>query len=109
MISAPAPQVPEALPLSPLEPEAFRQALGQWYRLHARELPWRGIHDPYATWLSEIMLQQTRVATVMNRYVAFLRSFPTIGDLANARESDVLALWSGLGLSSKALRTARRS
>lgn len=94
---APLLETPDALPVSSLDAEAFRQALGEWYRLHARELPWRGIHDPYATWLSEIMLQQTRVTTVMDRYVEFLRRFPTIGDLAKAQESDVLAVWSGLG------------
>ena len=81
----------------PLEPEPFQGALGTWYRKHARELPWRGIRNPYATWLSEIMLQQTRVATVIERYSEFLQRFPTIADLAAAPEDDVLALWSGLG------------
>jgi A/G-specific adenine glycosylase len=76
---------------------AFRSKLMHWYREHARELPWRGVEDPYATWLSEIMLQQTRVATVIERYGEFLQRFPTIRDLANAAEADVLALWSGLG------------
>ena len=76
---------------------AFRRRLGAWYRENARELPWRGVGDPYATWLSEIMLQQTRVATVMDRYKEFLLRFPTIHDLAVADEEDVLALWSGLG------------
>lgn len=80
-----------------LAPEPFRKALHTWYRKHARVLPWRGIRDPYATWLSEIMLQQTRVATVIERYTEFLRRFPTIADLAAAPEDDVLALWSGLG------------
>ena len=75
----------------------FRRRLAAWYRENARELPWRGVEDPYATWLSEIMLQQTRVATVMDRYKEFLRRFPTIHDLAVAEEEDVLALWSGLG------------
>jgi A/G-specific adenine glycosylase len=75
----------------------FRRKLGSWYRVHARDLPWRGIEDPYATWLSEIMLQQTRVATVVERYGEFLRQFPTIRDLAEAEEADVLSLWSGLG------------
>jgi A/G-specific adenine glycosylase len=75
----------------------FRRKLNRWYREHARELPWRGVDDPYATWLSEIMLQQTRVATVIDRYQEFLLRFPTIRDLANADETDVLALWSGLG------------
>jgi A/G-specific adenine glycosylase len=75
----------------------FRRKLNRWYREHARELPWRGVDDPYATWLSEIMLQQTRVATVIDRYREFLLRFPTIHDLAEADEADVLALWSGLG------------
>jgi A/G-specific adenine glycosylase len=75
----------------------FRRRLGAWYRENARRLPWRGVDDPYATWLSEIMLQQTRVATVIDRYQEFLRRFPTIHDLAIADEEDVLALWSGLG------------
>ncbi len=81
----------------PLTPEPFRKALGLWYRRHARVLPWRGVRNPYATWLSEIMLQQTRVATVIERYSEFLRRFPTLADLAAAPEDDVLALWSGLG------------
>ncbi len=75
----------------------FRRRLGAWYRENARALPWREVGDPYATWLSEIMLQQTRVATVIDRYQEFLRRFPTIHDLAVAEEEDVLALWSGLG------------
>jgi A/G-specific adenine glycosylase len=75
----------------------FRRRLGAWYRESARRLPWRGVEDPYATWLSEIMLQQTRVATVVDRYTEFLQRFPTIHDLAVAGEEDVLALWSGLG------------
>jgi A/G-specific adenine glycosylase len=75
----------------------FRRRLGVWYRESARKLPWRGVEDPYATWLSEIMLQQTRVATVIDRYQEFLLRFPTIHNLAVAEEDDVLALWSGLG------------
>src|SRR6201996_3034477 len=75
----------------------FRRLLLGWYREHARVLPWRGIDDPYATWLSEGMLQQTRVATVIERYREFLTRFPTLHALAAAEESDVLALWSGLG------------
>ena len=89
------PAPPESL--QPLEPEPFRKALGTWYRKHARVLPWRGVDNPYGTWLSEIMLQQTRVATVVERYGEFLRRFPSIADLAAAPEDDVLALWSGLG------------
>ena len=76
---------------------SFRRRLGAWYQENARTLPWRGVRDPYATWLSEIMLQQTRVAVVIDRYKEFLLRFPTIHDLAVAEEEDVLALWSGLG------------
>jgi A/G-specific adenine glycosylase len=75
----------------------FRFALSAWYRAHARKLPWRNVRDPYAIWLSEIMLQQTRVATVIDRYSEFLRRFPTLRALADADEDEVLALWSGLG------------
>lgn len=85
----------DATPLSP--PEPFRKALSTWYREHARTLPWREIRNPYATWVSEIMLQQTRVATVIDRYGHFLHRFPTIAALAAAPEDDVLSLWSGLG------------
>ena len=68
-----------------------------WYREHARELPWRGIGNPYHTWVSEVMLQQTRVAAVLEHYAAFLKRFPTLLALALASESEVLAVWSGLG------------
>ena len=69
----------------------------EWYRSHARELPWRGTHDPYEIWVSEIMLQQTRVAAVIEHYTEFLRRFPTLMSLSLADERDVLAVWSGLG------------
>jgi len=69
----------------------------EWYDLSRRDLPWRHSRDPYAIWVSEIMLQQTRVAVVVDRYQAFLDRFPTLVSLALAREQDVLALWSGLG------------
>lgn len=68
-----------------------------WYRRSRRDLPWRQTSDPYAIWVSEIMLQQTRVAVVIERYTAFLQRFPTVQSLAEAEEQDVLALWSGLG------------
>ncbi len=84
-------------PTEPLDPEPFRGALRVWFAKHARDLPWRGISNPYATWLSEIMLQQTRVATVLDRYEQFLHRFPTVAALAAAPEDAVLALWSGLG------------
>jgi A/G-specific adenine glycosylase len=75
----------------------FRRKLMGWYKSHARELPWRGVSDPYRTWLSEVMLQQTRVAAVIVHYEDFLLKFPTLLALALASESEVLASWSGLG------------
>jgi A/G-specific adenine glycosylase len=75
----------------------FRRKLMTWYRSHARELPWRGVHDPYRTWVSEVMLQQTRVAAVIEHYEKFLQRFPTMLALALAPEPEVLAAWSGLG------------
>jgi A/G-specific adenine glycosylase len=93
-VSAAVGQEAEGLGFSAL---TFRRRLGAWYRENARSLPWREAGDPYATWLSEIMLQQTRVTTVIDRYQEFLLRFPTIHDLAVAEEEDVLALWSGLG------------
>jgi A/G-specific adenine glycosylase len=75
----------------------FRRQLMTWYDRNKRDLPWRQDRDPYRVWLSEIMLQQTRVAAVVEHYQRFLRRFPTIEKLACARESSVLAAWSGLG------------
>ena len=75
----------------------LRASLLEWYALHRRDLPWRRTQDPYAIWVSEIMLQQTRVAVVVERYQAFMARFPTIFSLAVAPEQQVLALWSGLG------------
>jgi A/G-specific adenine glycosylase len=80
-----------------LDAALLRRKLIGWYRNHARELPWRGVTDPYRTWVSEVMLQQTRVAAVIDHYEDFLRRFPTILALALAPEADVLASWSGLG------------
>jgi len=75
----------------------MRHELLGWYHLNKRNLPWRQTGDPYAIWVSEIMLQQTRVAAVIERYTVFLQRFPSIQSLAEADEQDVLALWSGLG------------
>jgi A/G-specific adenine glycosylase len=75
----------------------FRSQLLAWYDGSARDLPWRQNRDPYRVWISEIMLQQTRVAAVIVHYHEFLRRFPTVEKLARARESSVLAAWSGLG------------
>ncbi|MGA9784567.1 MAG: hypothetical protein WBQ52_20580, partial [Terracidiphilus sp.] len=62
-------------------PELRRRLLA-WYEANRRDLPWRGARDPYAIWVSEIMLQQTRVAAVVDRYRAFMARFPTVGELA---------------------------
>jgi A/G-specific adenine glycosylase len=75
----------------------FRRKLLAWYELNRRDLPWRADRDPYRVWISEIMLQQTRVVAVIEHYRKFLLRFPTIKKLARAKESSVLAAWSGLG------------
>jgi A/G-specific adenine glycosylase len=82
-----------------LEPEIrrFRGALLQWFVTYRRDLPWRRTTDPYAIWISEIMLQQTRVAAVIPYYEKFLRRFPDYRALAEAPEVDLLAHWAGLG------------
>ena len=76
---------------------ALRQRLLAWYDAHARDLPWRRTNDPYAVWLSEIMLQQTQVETVRPYFERFMAAFPTIEALARADEDEVLRLWEGLG------------
>ena len=82
---------------APFDASSVRRALIAWYDLHARDLPWRRTRDPYAIWVSEIMLQQTRVETVVPYYERFLTRFPTAAALADAPLDDVLAHWSGLG------------
>ena len=77
-------------------------ALLDWYDRCARTLPWRGFHDAYRTWVSEAMLQQTRVETVLSYYPRFLERFPDVTSLAAASESDVLKAWEGLGYYSRA-------
>ncbi len=95
---------------SPDVPALHRALLG-WYRAHRRDLPWRETRDPYAIWLSEAMLQQTRVETVVPYWRRFLERFPRVADLAAADEDEVLALWSGLGYyrRARALHAAARA
>lgn len=81
---------------------AFRRRLLAWYDEHKRDLPWRRQQDPYAVWLSEVMLQQTRVETARGYFERFLQRFPTVTDLALADESQVLKMWEGLGYYSRA-------
>jgi len=86
---------------------SLHRTLLRWYDQNRRDLPWRRNRDPYPVWVSEIMLQQTRVAAVLDHYARFLRRFPTVKSLAAARESSVLALWSGLGYYHRARRMHR--
>ena len=81
---------------------ALRRALLAWYDEHRRDLPWRRTRDPYAIWISEAMLQQTRVETVIPYYERFLARFPNVETLATAEQDDVLGLWAGLGYYSRA-------
>jgi A/G-specific adenine glycosylase len=85
----------------------FRRKLLGWYRLHRRSLPWRSNITPYRIWISEIMLQQTQTSTVLPYYECFLQRFPDIQSLAQASESEVLNLWSGLGYYGRARRLHR--
>lgn len=81
----------------------FARELVQWQKTHGRHsLPWQNTRDPYRVWLSEIMLQQTQVATVLDYYARFLSRFPDVSDLAAAHVDEVLGLWSGLGYYSRA-------
>lgn len=82
--------------------DALARALLRWWGRHGRDLPWRRRSDPYAVWVSEIMLQQTRVATVGGYYERFLDAFPTVQDLAQADEQSVLKAWEGMGYYARA-------
>ena len=89
---------------------AFRKALTRWYHDNARDLPWRNRPTPYRVWVSEIMLQQTRVEFVREYFTRFMKRFPTIRKLAAATEEEVLEAWSGLGYYRRArmLRSAAK-
>ena len=85
------------------EKKSFAATLVAWQKKHGRNhLPWQNTQDPYRVWLSEIMLQQTQVSTVLDYYAKFLNHFPTVADLANASQDQVMGLWSGLGYYSRA-------
>lgn len=92
--------LPHETPLDAADANAvarFKERLLAWYAAARRDLPWRRTRDPYRVWISETMLQQTRVETVLPYYERFLRELPTVGALAEAPEEKVLSLWSGLG------------
>jgi len=89
--------------------QKIQTKLLQWFKKNKRDLPWRKTRDPYAIWVSEIMLQQTQVATVIPYYKKFLKSFPTLHHLAKANLSKVLKVWEGLGYYSRARNLHRSS
>jgi A/G-specific adenine glycosylase len=80
----------------------FQRNLSVWFYRNKRAMPWRGVRDAYRVWLSEVMLQQTRVAAVEKYYTRFVRRFPTVRSLARARSEEVLRHWAGLGYYSRA-------
>ncbi len=86
-----------AATFSPEQAHSLRHALLAWFDRHKRDLAWRRTRDPYAIWVSEVMLQQTRVAAVLEHYARWMARLPTVAALAAAEEPEVLALWSGLG------------
>lgn len=80
----------------------FRQALVEWFKKEQRDLPWRHTRDPYKVWVSEVMLQQTRVDTVIPYYIRFMEKYPTAEKLAYAPQEELLKMWEGLGYYSRA-------
>jgi len=85
-----------------MEQPFFEESLIQWYRENKRDLPWRETTDPYKIWLSEVMLQQTRVKQGLPYYLRFVEHYPTVNDMAKAEEQEILRLWQGLGYYSRA-------
>ena len=85
-----------------MQKEIFSAKIIEWYQMNQRQLPWRETNDPYRIWLSEVMLQQTRIAQGLPYYQRFLSSFPTVFDLARAPQQRILRLWQGLGYYSRA-------
>jgi len=85
-----------------VDPKQFAGTLLKWYKINKRDLPWRETNDPYQIWLSEIILQQTRVNQGLPYFIKFMKAFPDIQALARAKEQKVLSLWQGLGYYSRA-------
>jgi A/G-specific adenine glycosylase len=96
-VSAPMPSHPDCADTLPFNKTALVRRILSWYRRHGRQLPWRQSRDPYAIWISEIMLQQTQVATVIPYFHAFLKRFPTVTALASAHPEEVIKCWENLG------------
>jgi len=85
-----------------MSPASFCHTLLDWYLSYGRDLPWRHTHDPYAIWLSEVILQQTRISQGTAYWQRFMQAWPTVEDLASATEDEVLKMWQGLGYYSRA-------
>jgi A/G-specific adenine glycosylase len=85
----------------------MEEALLAWFREHGRDLPWRRTRDPYSIFVSEVMLQQTQVARVVPRYLAFLDRWPTVDALAASTLADLIRAWQGLGYCRGALSPTR--
>ncbi len=104
------PDATQAVYLPPVEIRRLQIGLLAWYRQHQRQLPWRESQDVYPIWVSEVMLQQTRVQTVVPYFLRFMAAFPTLEELARAHTQDLLRCWAGLGYYSRArnLRKAAR-
>src|SRR5687768_10022801 len=79
------------------DPKRIARAIERWFRAHQRPLPWRKTYDPWQVWVSEVMLQQTRMEVVLPYFERFIERFPTVASAANASEQEVMAAWSGLG------------
>ena len=94
-------------PLTVIEVRRLQRTLLAWFREHKRDLPWRKNLDPYRVWVSEVMLQQTQVTTVIPYYERWMQRYPTVEALARAREPDVLKAWEGLGYYSRARNLMR--
>ncbi|HCJ46505.1 MAG TPA: A/G-specific adenine glycosylase, partial [Prevotella sp.] len=93
-----------------MSPAAFCATLLRWYEANGRDLPWRHTRDPYAIWLSEVILQQTRISQGTAYWLRFMQAWPTVEALATATEDEVLKMWQGLGyyLRARNLHTAAR-
>lgn len=97
-------------PIRDVKPSEISRVLIQWYEINRRELPWRETSDPYKIWISEVILQQTRVAQGLEYYNRFVERFPDVSSLAEAGEDELMKMWQGLGYYSRArnLHTAAR-
>src|SRR6476660_5050887 len=99
--------LPLPLSISASKHKTFRKRLLAWFNASKRDLPWRRDRNPYTIWISEVMLQQTRVATAIPYFERFVKRFPTIKALASAPEEDLLKAWAGLGYYSRARNLQR--